>query len=149
MSYSFSVRGATKAEAMEKVNAEMDKVVAGQPIHSADRFQAVEAAEKFVYAVLPNPSDKQEGLSRFFSDAPMKHVPNSYGTHQGRPIDVDFDSTPQLYLATFPNEYCGCGCLRGLVGMGKTQDQAVADLIEKDDQQADLYPSRHATKDTA
>jgi hypothetical protein len=53
MSYSFSVRGATKAEAMQKVVAELDKVVASQPIHSADRAQAEAAACGFL-SVIPD-----------------------------------------------------------------------------------------------
>jgi hypothetical protein len=52
--------------------------------------------------------------------------------YQGRQIEVDFDSTPKLYAAIFPNEYCGCGCLRGLMGFGKTPEKAILDLIEKD-----------------
>jgi hypothetical protein len=52
MSYSFSARGATKAEVIGKVSAELDKVVASQPIHSADRAQAQAAAEAFV-AIIP------------------------------------------------------------------------------------------------
>jgi hypothetical protein len=48
MSYSFSVRGATKAQAKEKVAAELAKVVAGQPIHARDQAQAQAAADAFV-----------------------------------------------------------------------------------------------------
>lgn len=53
MSYSFQVRGSTKAEAIEKVKAEMAKVVEVQPVHAADQAQAVAAAESFV-ALLPD-----------------------------------------------------------------------------------------------
>ena len=59
MSYSFSARGATEAETMKKVDAELDKVVASQPVHEADRMQARAAAMAFLN-VLPDPSDKQE-----------------------------------------------------------------------------------------
>ncbi len=59
MSYSFSARGATKAEVMEKVVAELDKVVAGQPIHSADRAQAQAAAEAFL-GVIPEVNENQD-----------------------------------------------------------------------------------------
>ena len=59
MSYSFSVRGATKTECMEKVAAELDKVVSGQPIHSADREQAKAAVWAFL-DVLPNSPEKQD-----------------------------------------------------------------------------------------
>lgn len=59
MSYSFSVRGTTKNEAMTKVIAQLDAVVAGQPIHAADRFQAQAAVEAFL-GVLPSNPDGQE-----------------------------------------------------------------------------------------
>lgn len=59
MSYSFSGRGATKAEVMEKVAAELDKVVAGQPIHAADRAQAQAAAQAFL-DVLPDANGEQD-----------------------------------------------------------------------------------------
>jgi hypothetical protein len=59
MSYSFSVRGATKAEVTAKVSAELDKVVATQPIHSADRAQAQAAAEAFV-AIVPDNADGKD-----------------------------------------------------------------------------------------
>jgi hypothetical protein len=59
MSYSFSARGATKAEVIKKVDAELNKVVASQPVHSADHAQAKAAAEAFL-GVLPDPNAKQE-----------------------------------------------------------------------------------------
>lgn len=37
MSYSFSVSAATKQEAIQKVADELAKVVAAQPVHSADQ----------------------------------------------------------------------------------------------------------------
>lgn len=48
MSYSFSVKGATKAEALEKVAAEMAKVVQNQPVHSNDEAHARAVATTFV-----------------------------------------------------------------------------------------------------
>jgi len=48
MSYSFNVRGADKADAAMKVAAELDKVVAGQPNHAADRSQAEAAVASFI-----------------------------------------------------------------------------------------------------
>lgn len=48
--------------------------------------------------------------------------------HQGRPISVDFDSTPGLYVATFDN-YDGALDSNHPVGLGRTEDAAVADLI--------------------
>lgn len=48
MSYSFSVKAATKAEAKVAVAAEMDKVVQSQPTHAQDRDQAVTAASAFI-----------------------------------------------------------------------------------------------------
>jgi hypothetical protein len=59
MSYSFGVRAATKAQAMEKVAIELDKVVAAQPIHSADRAQAQAAAAAFL-GIIPNANADQD-----------------------------------------------------------------------------------------
>ena len=59
MSYSFSARGATKADVIAKVSAELDKVVVSQPIHAADRAQAQAAVEAFV-AVIPENADGKD-----------------------------------------------------------------------------------------
>lgn len=59
MSYSFSVRAGTKAEALEKLAEALDNVVALQPIHSADRAQAQAAAEAFL-EVLPEKADDKD-----------------------------------------------------------------------------------------
>lgn len=59
MSYSFTVRGATKAEAIKKIGAELRKVVTTQPFHAADRAQARAAAKAFI-GVLPDAADGQE-----------------------------------------------------------------------------------------
>ena len=59
MSYSFNVSAATKAAAVEKVVAELDKVVAAQPVHAADRAQAQATAEAFVN-IVPDPKEDQE-----------------------------------------------------------------------------------------
>lgn len=48
MSYSFTIRAANKAEALAKIAAELDKVVASQPDHAADRDQALATATAFV-----------------------------------------------------------------------------------------------------
>jgi lipopolysaccharide export system protein LptC len=48
MSYGFTVRAATAAEAKQKVAAELDKVVASQSVHARDRAQAQAAADAFV-----------------------------------------------------------------------------------------------------
>ena len=59
MSYSFNVRGATRIEVMDKVFAEFDKIVAAQPIHSADRKQAQDAAFSFL-GVVPDGKEDQD-----------------------------------------------------------------------------------------
>lgn len=59
MSYSFSVRGADKASVRASISAELDKVVAQQPIHAADRAQA-EANANGVIDVIPEPSAGEE-----------------------------------------------------------------------------------------
>lgn len=61
----------------------------------------------------------------------MSATPRS---HQGRPIGVDFASTPQLYVAIFEQEYDGAPDSNSPMGFGKTEDEAVADLIEKDEE---------------
>ncbi|HKX44619.1 MAG TPA: hypothetical protein VJO99_25905 [Burkholderiaceae bacterium] len=53
MSYSFTVRGADKAAVALLVTAELDKVVASQTVHKADRNQAEAAAIAFI-GVLPD-----------------------------------------------------------------------------------------------
>lgn len=51
MSYSFGVTASSKEEARKKVAAEMDKVVAGQPIHAKDRAGACAAVDAFIDAL--------------------------------------------------------------------------------------------------
>lgn len=48
MSYSFSVRAASKAELHRLVEAELDNVVVSQPIHAVDRARAKEAISAFI-----------------------------------------------------------------------------------------------------
>lgn len=48
MSYSFAVKAASKAEAKQLVAAELDSVLASQPIHEADRQSAEAAAGAFI-----------------------------------------------------------------------------------------------------
>ena len=57
MSYSFNVRASDKSEAMDKVIAELDKVVVNQPVHAKDRDAARRAAEAFI-DILPTDEDK-------------------------------------------------------------------------------------------
>lgn len=58
MSYSFSVKAATKVEAAEQAKAKMAEVVASQPIHSRDQDQAADAADK-VMGVIADPTEGQ------------------------------------------------------------------------------------------
>ena len=48
MSYSFTIRAASKAEAKAKVDAEMARVVEQQPDHAADRDVAITVSRAFV-----------------------------------------------------------------------------------------------------
>jgi hypothetical protein len=48
MSYSFSAKGANKAEASAKVAEELAKVVLAQPVHAADQVQAQAATDAFI-----------------------------------------------------------------------------------------------------
>ncbi len=59
MSYSFTVRAPTKADALARVTTELIDVVARQPIHTADCEQAKAAAEAFL-DILPEANDKQD-----------------------------------------------------------------------------------------
>ncbi len=44
MSYSFNVRGPSKAAVLPLIGAEFDKIEANQPVHAHDRAQAIDAA---------------------------------------------------------------------------------------------------------
>ena len=59
MSYSFSVKAQTADDAMEKVREEMDKLVETQPVHSADRQQALNAAVSFL-SILRSPKPTED-----------------------------------------------------------------------------------------
>lgn len=59
MSYSFSFTAANKAEAKQKAEAELDRVVQQQPVHRNDQKQALAAVCSFV-DLMPEPSDGQE-----------------------------------------------------------------------------------------
>lgn len=47
MSYSFSVKGATKAEAIEAANKKFDETEAAQPVHALDMAAAKAATATF------------------------------------------------------------------------------------------------------
>lgn len=57
MSYSFTVKAATKALALEAVAAEMQKVVASQPVHARDEAAVNKNAAEIV-ALLPDDDTK-------------------------------------------------------------------------------------------
>lgn len=59
MSFSFSTRAATKAELKQKVAAELDAVVASQPVHAADRATGEAAANSFI-DLLDEPGEGHE-----------------------------------------------------------------------------------------
>jgi hypothetical protein len=58
MSYSFTVSGTSKADAVAKVAAEFEHVVAAQPVHAADKDAAVAAATAFV-VLLQEPAENE------------------------------------------------------------------------------------------
>lgn len=64
MSYSFSVRAASKLQAKQLVAAEFDKVVASQPVHGTDKSQALAAAETFIDIL---PDDESQDVNVFVS----------------------------------------------------------------------------------
>lgn len=57
MSYSFSVVGASKAEARERVEAKFAEIVAQQPVHAADHQAALAVANAFI-DVLADPTEE-------------------------------------------------------------------------------------------
>lgn len=62
MSYSFNVKALTKAVALQLVAAKLDEVVAQQPVHAADRQQALDAATAFV-GLLPEDETREVVVS--------------------------------------------------------------------------------------
>lgn len=54
--------------------------------------------------------------------------------HQGRTVLTYWQSTPRLYAAIFEDEYCGCGDCAGLMGFGRTRSEAIAELVERDEE---------------
>lgn len=59
MSYSFNVRAKTKADALAKVSAKIDEVVAQQPIHAHDR-QAVESHASTMLSLVGEPPENHQ-----------------------------------------------------------------------------------------
>lgn len=59
MSYSFTVKAASKAEAKEKVDEAFSGIVAGQTVHKVDRDAAVAAAGAFI-DLLADPKENEE-----------------------------------------------------------------------------------------
>jgi hypothetical protein len=53
--------------------------------------------------------------------------------YQGRPIRVEWESTPALYSAVFDQEYDGAPDSHSPRGFGRTEDAAVADLIDQEE----------------
>ena len=59
--------------------------------------------------------------------------PSTDYVYNSRPIAVTWESTPALYSAIFSNEYDGAPDAGFQpMGFGKTEAEAVADLIEQD-----------------
>lgn len=62
MSYSFSVRAASKEAVLEKVHAELEKIVQQQPVHAVDKAAAFDVASAFV-ELLPADEGKDVHVS--------------------------------------------------------------------------------------
>jgi hypothetical protein len=58
VSYSFTVSGTSKADAIAKVVAEFDQVVAQQPVHAADNHAGVVAAKAFIHLLQEPAADE-------------------------------------------------------------------------------------------
>lgn len=71
-----------------------------------------------------------------------KRIEEARFDHNGRPIRVLWESTPALYSAIFENEYDGAPDSNCPMGFGREMPEAVADLIEQDEERE---PSRPAT----
>jgi hypothetical protein len=63
VSYSFSAKGKTKAEALAAAEAAMKKVIEGQPIHAQDEAAARKCREEAAALVGEPPADKDYFLS--------------------------------------------------------------------------------------
>ncbi len=60
--------------------------------------------------------------------------------YQGRPIATEWHSTPPAYIAYFADEYDGAVDSRHSIAFGRTEDEAVAALIEiESDREAERY----------
>lgn len=78
MSYSFSVRAASKVEALALVAQKLTEVVQAQPTHSIDMASASRAVESFV-ALLPDDDSKDVAISVNGSISTLDGVPRSAG----------------------------------------------------------------------
>lgn len=68
MSYSFTVKAATKAEVLAAVAVEMDKVIASQPVHAADKDLVLAHAATVVGFLPDDPSrDISVGCNGYLS----------------------------------------------------------------------------------
>lgn len=56
MSYSFSVKGATKAEAIAAAVEQLEQVERNQPVHAADMPAAKAAVESFTNLLMDDPN---------------------------------------------------------------------------------------------
>ncbi len=59
MSYSFTVRAATKADALAAIGPKFDEVVSAQPVHAADREVAIATAAAII-GLVEEPAEGQE-----------------------------------------------------------------------------------------
>lgn len=78
MSYSFSVRGASKVAALALVAEKLAAVVESQPTHSIDVAAASAAVESFV-ALLPDDDSRDVAISVNGSVSTLDGVPRSAG----------------------------------------------------------------------
>jgi hypothetical protein len=83
MSYSFIVRAPDKLEARTMVAAEFDKVVQAQPIHAADRAQAMAAVGAYLDLLVDDDSMNVQvnvhGSLTWLTEAPASLISASVG----------------------------------------------------------------------
>lgn len=77
MSYSFSVKAASKSEAKAAIASELARVVEGQPSHQADQAQAQAAADSFI-DILADDSSRDISVSMHGSLSWMSSHPETY-----------------------------------------------------------------------
>lgn len=103
MSYSFNVRAATVTAALEQIAAELDKVVASQPIHAKDRDQAFNAVKAFA-RLLPENTDGHDVVVSMHGSVGTDGSENITGAGVGVSAHLEKAEAKKEEPATVPTE---------------------------------------------